>query len=1236
MRAWSSKAPWRGAATGRRGGRRAPAASKESAAAKAEAKAAEAAGEGAAGEGAAACEPLARTLFAVQDERVLLPGFERTLVVSDPRMAGPLLEAHRAAKEKGARFEVGLFVEHPRHWEALERWVDNLPLGKSGGSEVGKLVTRDLAALKRGYGMGAGDKGKATEAEQVTATAFERLRDGRSPGGFFPVGTVAEVLEIESNLDRLEGAEDQRAADPLLLRVTLKGLRRAQVVRPVDESDDDARKLTKAAQMYSVTSEALRNAMMVDREATAAMLLSNLQEMLGMDEEGAEGEGDTHASWPVRSLNSPGEAHGDEDAAALDTEGSGSGSDEELSGEESDEDMNEDEVSHARLLKAFIHDFRNHIINNTHLQINGNLVPLSFVVQQHGIERGGVPGGIDGFPAMFSFPMSSSVQSGAHAEQAVRLKAAHLAVKGRTVVGRTMAEPTIHPARVEVTDFQCHDDCDPEDAEIQQLMRKAVGKLTQLLRVSESHRGAMNAVTAEMDAKELHRNPRLLADLVAHVCGANDRRASVNALHEVSVRSRLRGAVEALDAEVEVAKKRAAKGSDTGEVPTPLEMVMRGVGKQQMSARRGARSAGRGEESVVDKYRDRFRGFRKAVKGTPLEERINEELSRLEQLDPQGSEYSVVRTYLDWLTKVPWGKVPEDNLDIAHAQKVLAEDHYGLEEVKDRILELIAVGRLRGTVQGKIILLVGPPGVGKTSIGRSVARAVGRPYARVAVGGLDDTHELKGHRRTYVGAMPGKIVHSLASTKVMNPLILLDEIDKIGGGSFRGNPSATLMEILDPEQNSEFADTYMDVPIDLSKVLFVATANTTDTIPKPLLDRMEIIEVGAYLKEEKIEIAKAYLEPRARETSGLTEQDVRLEQGALDGLVEDYCRDAGVRSLEKAIDKIYRKVALKRVRAGGEAAAATGEAGAEAAAATGKAGVEAAAGEELAEAVAPCTAEKADGEATDEGGPAVALPTEVVRRSGLGKYLGVPVFRTDKMYDSLPVGVANGLAYTSFGGEVLLIETASFDAVGGEGKGHMHITGQLGDVMKESSSIAKRLARSGLAVLCGSGGAGSSGGGPGEWAPSASFFADSDVHLHFPAGAVPKDGPSAGIAITTALLSTALRAQCASDVAMTGEVSLTGRVLPVGGIREKIVAAKRAGMAKVILPKANERDVGELSEQVTAGVEIVYVAWYPEVLPHVFPGLEDATALAQRGNQAFVRPPSKVPRREARRPEAAA
>uniref|UniRef100_A0A183SNB0 Lon protease homolog, mitochondrial n=1 Tax=Schistocephalus solidus TaxID=70667 RepID=A0A183SNB0_SCHSO len=532
---------------------------------------------------------------------------------------------------------------------------------------------------------------------------------------------------------------------------------------------------------------------------------------------------------------------------------------------------------------------------------------------------------------------------------------------------------------------------------------------------------------------------------------------------------------------------------------------------------------------------------------------IEEELNKLSLLDNHSSEFNVTRNYLDWLTQLPWGLTSEENLDLARARVVLDEDHYGLDDVKKRILEFIAVSQLKGTTQGKILCFHGPPGTGKTSIARSIARALNRKYFRFSVGGMSDVSEIKGHRRTYVGAMPGKIIQCLKKTKTENPLILIDEIDKLGKG-WQGDPSSALLELLDPEQNANFLDHYLDVTVDLSRVLFICTANQLDTIPDPLRDRMEMIEVSGYVAEEKMAIAQRYLLPQAATASGLTCEQVNLTDDALQRLIRQYCRESGVRNLQKHIEKVLRKAAYKLVNA---------------------------------EAEAPMT----------------------VNSDNLSTFVGQPIWTTDRLYPpNTPPGVVMGMAWTAMGGSVLFIECINkepFSSGGKEAdsdKGGLQLTGHLGDVMKESVSIAHTFAANFV----------------GNRAPTESgelylsealaqeastFLRKAKLHLHVPQGATPKDGPSAGVTMVTALLSLACNTPTRPDLAMTGEISLTGKVLPVGGIKEKIIAAKRVGVNTVILPEMNRKDYDDLPSFIKEGLDVHFVNHYSEVFPIAFPSL---------------------------------
>lgn len=539
-------------------------------------------------------------------------------------------------------------------------------------------------------------------------------------------------------------------------------------------------------------------------------------------------------------------------------------------------------------------------------------------------------------------------------------------------------------------------------------------------------------------------------------------------------------------------------------------------------------------KTIIEKFKERLKD---KVVPENIQKTIDDEMRRLEQLEPSSSEFNVLRNYLDWLTILPWGTHTADNLDVIRAEKILNEDHYGLKDVKERILEFIAVGKLKSIVQGKILCFIGPPGVGKTSIGKSIARALDRKFFRFSVGGMSDVAEIKGHRRTYIGAMPGKIIQCLKSVESSNPVILIDEVDKIGRGGYQGDPSSALLEVLDPGQNGTFLDHYLDVPVDLSQVLFVCTANTRDTIPAPLLDRMEVLNLSGYVLQEKQHIAQQHLIPSARKASGLTKGQAQLSPGAVRALIKDYCREAGVRNLQKQTEKIFRKIAYQIV-----------------------------------------TSKKS-----------VVAITE----SNLSQYVGKPVFNSDKYYDDTPVGVVMGLAYTQMGGSTLYVETV-VDKL--SGKPELRTTGQLGDVMKESSSIAYTFAQSFVQ----------------EVSLGNRFFDSATLHMHVPEGATPKDGPSAGCTMVTSLISLALDKPVRRNVAMTGEVTLTGKVLPVGGIKEKIIAAGRSGVKDVIVPAENQKDVEELESYIKKGLRFHFADYYQDVFDVAFSSTTKKVATAKK------------------------
>ena len=561
-----------------------------------------------------------------------------------------------------------------------------------------------------------------------------------------------------------------------------------------------------------------------------------------------------------------------------------------------------------------------------------------------------------------------------------------------------------------------------------------------------------------------------------------------------------------------------------------------------------------GKEKMVEKFREKAK---KLAMPEAVKKVFEEELGKLANLEPAASEFNVTRNYLDWLTQIPWGQQSAENFGIKNAMAVLDEDHYGLKDVKDRILEFIAVGKLRGTVEGKILCLVGPPGVGKTSIGKSIARALNRQYYRFSVGGLTDVAEIKGHRRTYIGALPGRIIQALKKCQTENPLVLIDEVDKIGRGH-QGDPSSALLELLDPEQNNSFLDHYMDVPVDLSKVLFVCTANMTDTIPRPLLDRMELIELSGYVADEKMAIAERYLAPAAKELSGLKDADVALEKDAIEELINKYCRESGVRNLKKQIEKVYRKSALTIIQDLGEEVFSEDKGLTE----EGKA---AQAESEKDKSDVKETPQEIEKETTPTPRRQMKVPDNVhvsIDRQNLKDYVGPPVFTSDRLYETMVPGVAMGLAWTSMGGSALYVESILENALSDASRPGLERTGNMKNVMKESTIIAYSFAKSVLARLF----------------PENKFFEKAKIHLHLPEGAVQKDGPSAGITMATSLLSLALDQSLAPTMAMTGELTVTGKVLRIGGLREKTVAARRAGAKTILFPADNLSDWLELPE----------------------------------------------------------
>ncbi|KAG7164684.1 lon protease homolog, mitochondrial-like [Homarus americanus] len=611
-------------------------------------------------------------------------------------------------------------------------------------------------------------------------------------------------------------------------------------------------------------------------------------------------------------------------------------------------------------------------------------------------------------------------------------------------------------------------------------------------------------------------NPVYLADLGASLTSANPLELQ-QILEETQIPARLMLALSLLKKEYELSKLQASIAKEVEEkvrsqhrkymLQEQLKVIKKELGIEKED-----------KDAIEEKFRARLK-----EKEVPkaVQDVIDEELTKLGFLDNHSSEFNVTRNYLDWLTMLPWGITSEENLDLKQARIILDEDHYGMEDVKKRILEFVAVAQLRGTTQGKILCFHGPPGVGKTSIARSIARALNREYFRFSVGGMTDVAEIKGHRRTYVGAMPGKLIQCLKKTKTENPVVLIDEVDKIGRG-YQGDPSAALLELLDPEQNANFLDHYLDVNVDLSKVLFICTANVLHTIPEPLRDRMEMIDVSGYVAEEKMAIASTYLIPAAEKLSGLDKERLSLDDSAVDTLIRHYCRESGVRNLQKHIERIMRRAAYNI----------------------------------------------ASGDCERVG----------VTVDNLESFVGKPKFSHDRMYQETPPGVVMGLAWTAMGGSTLYIETMAH-AVEGEKEGRLETTGHLGDVMKESTRIAYTFAKHFIA----------------KKNPDNRVIDKSNIHLHVPEGATPKDGPSAGITIVTALVSLAQNKSVRQDVAMTGEVSLTGKVLPVGGIKEKTIAAKRVGVKCIIIPAENKKDFSDLPKFISEGLEVHFADHYEDV-----------------------------------------
>ena len=652
----------------------------------------------------------------------------------------------------------------------------------------------------------------------------------------------------------------------------------------------------------------------------------------------------------------------------------------------------------------------------------------------------------------------------------------------------------------------------PETSAMEEVEQEALVRLVEgdLARYSEVGGRSMHGfIEAIIDATR----PGAMADMAATYMSMKTEDAQA-VLEAVEVGERLQVLHRILSREIEVL---ALESAIDEEVRQEMDKVQREYYlKEQMRAiRRELTGSDDGEDMEVS-YRERIE-----EKDLPEEvrEKALRELGRLSQLNASSPEYTVLVNYLDWILDLPWNEEAPEDVEIEEARKILDREHYGLKDVKERILEFIALRRLSGGGRGSILCLVGPPGVGKTSIARSVAEALGKEYVRMSLGGVTDEAEIRGHRRTYIGALPGRVISLMKKAGQKNPLFLFDEIDKVGS-DYKGDPASGLLEVLDPEQNNTFTDHYLELPFDLSKVFFMTTANTLQTIPRPLLDRMEVITLGGYTPEEKFAIAKLHLFPKALEEAGMTKKQVKISDSVMRTIISSYTREAGVRSLEKQIQKIIRKVALRLLEKGEESVSVT--------------------------------------------------------LKNLPEFLGEKRYRFDAIDEKDQIGVVNGLAWTPVGGESLSIEVGVVP-----GKGKILLTGQLGDVMKESAMAA-------LSYLAAH---------EKELNLPEGFREKMDIHIHVPEGAVPKDGPSAGISMCTAIYSALTERPVKRTVAMTGEITLRGRVLPIGGLKEKLLAAGRMGIKTVLIPYENQRDLKEFDEEITEGLDIHPVKSMDQVLP---------------------------------------
>ena len=623
-------------------------------------------------------------------------------------------------------------------------------------------------------------------------------------------------------------------------------------------------------------------------------------------------------------------------------------------------------------------------------------------------------------------------------------------------------------------------------------------------------------------------NPGKIADFIASILNV-EKEEQQKILETVNVRERMEQVLVFIKKEQELLRvqKKIQKELNERIEKNQRENFLR---EEMRSIQEELGETAEGNATDYQKFKKKIEEL--AFEGE-IKETVESELEKFRLLDPNSSEYIGTRNFLDLVCNLPWKMETVNDYDLVRAKKVLENDHFGLEDVKKRIIEYLAVRKLKGDCKGSILLLVGPPGVGKTSVGRSIANAMNKPFYRFSVGGMHDEAEIKGHRRTYIGAMPGKIIQGLKITKSKSPVFMIDEIDKMGV-SHNGDPAAALLEVLDPEQNVSFRDNYLDLPFDVSNVFFILTANSLDSIPGPLLDRAEIIQLSGYIDQEKIEIAKKYLIPKNLEKNGLKKNQVKYSKSAIIKIAQEYARESGVRNFEKCLDKIHRKLITEFLM---------------------------------------------NEDQTQE----ILEKTITIEENDLYKYLGKPVFDESEIKVASKPGTAIGLAWTSMGGDTLLIESTCF-----AGKGGLILTGQMGDVMKESSQIAFNWARK--FVLD-------------RGTKKSKWFDENIIHLHIPEGATPKDGPSAGITMATTFVSLFMHKKIKPHLAMTGELSLTGQVLPIGGLREKTVAAKRNKIKTIIIPKANQKDLEEIPENVKSGINFIPVSDVKEVL-HIALGID--------------------------------